>query len=31
MELDDLTGTIIDTALKVHIELGPGFWNQFMK
>jgi len=24
MELDDLTGTIIDTALKVHIELGPG-------
>lgn len=24
MELDDLTGAIIDTALKVHIELGPG-------
>jgi len=24
MGLDDLTGTIIDTALKIHIELGPG-------
>lgn len=24
MELDNLTGAIVDTALKVHIELGPG-------
>ena len=24
MELDNLTGTIIDTALQVHIGLGPG-------
>ncbi|MDP1634309.1 MAG: GxxExxY protein, partial [Gallionellaceae bacterium] len=24
MELDDLTGAIIDTAMKIHIELGPG-------
>ena len=24
MELDNLTGTIIDTALKVHIQPGPG-------
>ena len=23
-ELDDITGAIVDTALKIHIELGPG-------
>ena len=24
MELDDITGAIIDTALKIHTDLGPG-------
>jgi len=24
MELDDITGTIIDTAIKIHRDLGPG-------
>lgn len=24
MELDDITGAIIDSALKIHIDLGPG-------
>jgi iron complex transport system substrate-binding protein len=24
MELDNITGTIIDTALKIHRDLGPG-------
>lgn len=23
-ELDDITGAIVDTALKIHVELGPG-------
>ena len=23
-ELDDLTGAIVDAALKIHVELGPG-------
>ena len=23
-ELDDITGAIVDAALKIHIELGPG-------
>jgi GxxExxY protein len=24
MELDEITGTIVDAALKIHVELGPG-------
>lgn len=24
MELDDITGAIVNTAMKVHIDLGPG-------
>lgn len=24
MELDDITGAIVDAALKIHQELGPG-------
>ena len=23
-ELDDITGAIVDAALKIHVELGPG-------
>ena len=23
-ELDDITGAIVDAALKIHMELGPG-------
>ena len=23
-ELDDITGSIVDSAMKIHIELGPG-------
>lgn len=25
MELDEITGAIVDAALKIHVELGPGF------
>ena len=24
MELDDITGTIVDAAMKIHMDLGPG-------
>lgn len=24
MDLDEITGAIVDAALKIHIELGPG-------
>jgi len=24
MELDDITGAIVDAAMKIHVELGPG-------
>ena len=24
MELDDITGTIVDAAMKIHTDLGPG-------
>ncbi len=27
-ELDDITGAIVDSALKIHKELGPGYWNR---
>jgi len=23
-ELDDITGTVVDSAMKIHMELGPG-------
>jgi hypothetical protein len=27
----ELTGIIVDCAVKVHKQLGPGFWNLLMK
>jgi iron complex transport system substrate-binding protein len=24
MEIDDITGAIVDAAMKIHIDLGPG-------
>ena len=28
-ELDDITGAIVDAALKIHMELGPGLLINF--
>jgi hypothetical protein len=31
MDLNRISGAIIDSAMKVHTALGAGYWKAFMK